>query len=458
MQRTHMMGGASAHALERKDGNGADLAAEVKKAVEPVMTAFDQFKATNEERLAQIEKKGVADPVTEGKLQEIEKTLAGFEGLNQKLTTQDQMSKKAAEQLDELKTQLEAIQTSLRRGGHGGGDAPAQTRAEQKQRFNNYVRGVFANWAGVDATDDQRKAMSEILAETKALVIANDTTGGYLAPPEFVGEIIKGVTETSAPRSLVRIRTTGMKSVQIPKRTGQFAARRTGERDPRSETTGLAYGMVEINAPEMYAIIDISEQNLEDSYFDLESEIRLEAIEQFAVREGYEWVSGQLANGEMEGILVNADIATTNSGTAATIADSDGQADGLIKLKHGIKTSYARNATWVMNRTVLGSVRRLKDAQKQYIWQPGIALGKPNTLDGDPYVETPDMPNEGAGAKPIAYGDFNRGYNMVDRVAMQFQRDPYTQADNGLIRFRFRRRTGGQVVLAEAMRTLTCST
>jgi HK97 family phage major capsid protein len=448
---------SASRGIEYKDDGGPNLADEIKRAVEPVMTAFEQFKATNDERLKQIEQKGAADPVTEEKLAKIEAKLASSEDLNQKLVAAENQSKQAKEQAEELKTQLEAIQTTLRRGA-GAGDDAARTRAERKMRFNQYLRGVFNQWAGAEMNEDQRKAFNEVMAETKALVIANDTTGGYLAPVEFSAEIIKAVTEISAPRMLVRIRTTSMKAVQIPKRTGQFAARRVGEIETRTETTGLAYGMIEITAPEMYAIVDISEQNLEDSQFDLEAEVRMEATEQFAVREGSEWVNGVLGKGEMEGILVNADIGTTNSGTAATVADANGQADGLIALKHAIKTAYARNASWVMNRTTLGSIRKLKDANKQYIWMPGIAMGKPNTIDGDSYTEVPDMPNEGAGAKPVAYGDWMRGYTMVDRVAMQFLRDPYTQADNGLIRFRFRRRVGGQVVLAEAMRTLTCST
>ncbi len=87
------------------------------------------------------------------------------------------------------------------------------------------------------------------------------------------------------------------------------------------------------------------------------------------------------------------------------------------KLKYGLKTAYTRNASWALNRTTLGSVRRLKDAQKNYIWMPGIALGRPNTIDGDPYVEVPDMPNEGAGTTPVAYGDFARAYTLVDRIA-----------------------------------------
>jgi HK97 family phage major capsid protein len=73
-------------------------------------------------------------------------------------------------------------------------------------------------------------------------------------------------------------------------------------------------------------------------------------------------------------------------------------------------------------------VRKLKDNNKQYIWMPGLQNGAPNTIDGDPYVEVPDMPNEGAGNTPIVYGDFRRAYTWVDRISMEMLRDPYTQA------------------------------
>src|SRR5690606_37366501 len=140
----------------------------------------------------------------------------------------------------------------------------------------------------------------------------------------------------------------------------------------------------------------------------LEAEITSEAVEQFGVAEGLEFVSGT-GVGEMEGILVNSGIQSTDSGATSTIT-----ADGLLTLKYAIKSAYARNANWVMNRTTLGSVRKLKDSTSgAYLWMPGIALGKPNTLDGDPYVEVPDMPNEGANAFPVAYGDFRRGYALV---------------------------------------------
>ena len=255
----------------------------------------------------------------------------------------------------------------------------------------------------------------------------------------------------------MRVRQTSQKAVQIPKRTGQFAARRIHETGTKSETTGLAYGLEELTAPEMYALIDISNQMLEDSAFDMEAEVRLEAVEQFAVKEGAEFVSGT-GVGEMEGILTNASVQSTNSGTSATIADADGQANGLITLFHAIKTAYTRDASWILNRTTLGSVRKLKDGDKNYIWMPGLAQGIPNTILGAPYVEMPDMPNEGAGLFPIGFGDFRRAYTMVDRIVMEMLRDPYTQATAGNVRYIFRRRLGGKVVLAEAIRLLKCST
>jgi HK97 family phage major capsid protein len=189
----------------------------------------------------------------------------------------------------------------------------------------------------------------------------------------------------------------------------------------------------------------------------MQSEISEESSEQFALAEGTAFVSGN-GVGKPEGFLSHSGLLTTNSGTAANIADADGQANGLLSLKYAIKSAYHANSTWVMNRTTIGAARRLKDAEKNYIWQSGIALGRPNTIDGDPYVEMTDMPSEGAGLKPIVYGDFRRAYTWVDRIAMEMLRDPYTQATSGNVRFIMRKRVGGQVVLVEAIRALVCST
>jgi HK97 family phage major capsid protein len=433
-----------------------ELKTEVKQAVEPVMTAFEEFKKTNDARIAEVEKKGAVDPVLTEKLGKIEASLAAHEGLNQKLLLAEKQQKALEEKQGAFDALLAKLESKM---GRPGALSAQERQIELKKRVNLWTAGVVGIYTkGLpNLSEGEQKALSDVAAEYKALNIGTDTAGGYLAPTEYVAEIIKSVTLSSPARGLVRVRQTANKSIQIPKRTGQFAARRTTEQGTRSETTGLTYGLEELAVPEMYALIDISNQMLEDSAFDMEAEIRMESSEQFAVKEGAEFVSGT-GIGECEGILTNGSVAETVSGSAATIADSTGQADGLLTLKHAIKSAYARNATWVLNRTTIGAVRKLKDTNKQYIWMPGVQNGAPNTIDGDPYAEFPDMPSEGANLYPVAYGDFNLAYTLVDRVAMEMLRDPYTQATSGNIRFIFRRRVGGKVVLAEAIRKLKCST
>ena len=426
----------------------------VQQAVDGLMVAFEEFKATNDARLAEIERKGAADPVVTDKLARIEATLNQFESINQKLTAAQLQAKAAQERDDELKTSLEKIELRLNRPGAGGHDA----KADRKAYFADWARGVTNALVLGEANlgEGQRKAIELARAECKSLSVQTDTTGGYLAPPEYVREIIKGVTEMSPVRQLVRVRQTASKSIQLPKRTGQFAAQWVAEQGTRTETAGLTWGMEEIPCHEMFALIDISQQNLEDSAFDLEAEIRAEAEEQFALAEGTAVVTGS-GVGKPLG-WQNAGLTSTNSGTATTVADAGGQGNGLVTLFHSLKTAYTRNASWAMNRLTLGSVRKLQDTTKQYLWMPGLANGMPNTILGAPYVEIPDMPNEGANTYPIAFGDFNRAYTLVDRIAMTMLRDPFTQAASGNIRFMFRRRLGGQVVLSEALTQLKCST
>lgn len=428
--------------------------AETKTLLDEQMKTFESFKASNDALQAEVKKLGSADVVLAEKVDRINAGLDKFEDMNQKLTLAQQQAKGAADKVDEIKEQADRIETAIKRSGGGQTDK----KVELKQVVNLWTRSVVESVAhgpgGVSA--EGQKLLDTIKAEYKALSVGTDTAAGYLAPIEYVREIIKGVTEMSPARSIVRVRQTSQKAVQIPKRTGQFAAQWVVENGTKSETTGLTYGLEELPLHELYALIDISNQMLEDAVFDMEAEIRMEASEQFAVAEGAAVVSGS-GTGRPEGFMTNASVAETNSGSAATIADADGQANGFITLFHAIKTAYARNATWVLNRTTLGSARKLKDADKNYIWMPGLANGIPNTILGAPYVEMPDMPNEGANLYPVAFGDFRRAYTMVDRIVMEMLRDPYTQATSGNVRYIFRRRLGGQVVLAEAIRKLKCS-
>jgi len=393
----------------------------IKDALSEYGKAFEEFKKANDEKLEQIEK-GLSDPLLDDKIENIEQKMNSLEDFNQRFT----QSEKAQEQVNEKLANLETI---IKRPNSGFDTKQVD---EHCMAFENYCR------KGFDALED---------AEKKALTVSNDSTGGYLAPPEYVRELLKTVTEISPIRSIARVRSTGQRSVQVPKRTSTFSAQWVSESGTRSETTGYNVGLEEIPAHEYYAMVDISEQDLEDSVFDLEAEMQSEFATQFAKAEGTAFVSGNSV-GKPEGILTNSDVSSVNSGSGTALT-----ADGLLTLVHSIKSEYSRNGTFVFNRTTLADIRKLKDTAGQYVFQAGMMLtgGVTNTILGFPYIEATDMPDVAAGAKPVAFGDFNRGYMIIDRIQMAVLRDPFTQATTGNVRYIARRRVGGQVVQAEAI-------
>ena len=410
---------------------------ELKSAVDAVGSAFEAFKQTNDARLAEIERKGSADVVVRDKLDRIEASLSKYETLNQKLVQAELAAKNASETAADLAAKLNRLGS--------GKSAPAAD--EVKARANDWMRAVVRSIARGDGSlsESERKSLDNVQAEMKTLSLAPDTLGGYLAPTEYVREIIKGVVEITPFRAVARTRQTTQKAIQLPKRTGTFSAQWVQEQGTKSETTGLTYGMDEIPTHEMYALVDITNQMLEDAAFNMEAEVRAEATEQFAKAEGAAFLSGS-GVGRPFGFLNNASISTVNSGAAAALT-----ADGILRVFYDLETDYAARAVWMANRATIGEIRRLKDGTGQYLWAPGLSGGVPNTINGAPYVEAPDMPSVGASNKPLAFGDFRRGYVIVDRIAMEMLRDPYTQATSGAVRMIFRRRVGGQVVLPEAI-------
>ena len=394
---------------------------EVKSAVETLGKTFEAFKETNDKRIKEIESKGSADPIVEDKLKKIEADLDKFSDM--------EASQKKAN--DQAKAQLDRLETIVSRPDFGKG-SPVESM--QVKVFDKWLR------KGKDSLSPD---------EVKVLTVSNDNTAGYLAPPEYVREIIKGVTEFSPIRSIARVRSTTNRSIQVPKRTGQFAAQWVAEEGARTETTGYAVGLEEIPAHELYALVDISEQELEDSVFNLEAEMNSEFVDQFAKAEGNAFVSGNSV-GKPQGILSNANVNNVAKGGGALDGDS------LISAAHNVKTEYSKNGTFVMNRSTVSAVRKLKDGGGQYIFQPGIyGMGIGSNILGHSIVEATDMPNVAGGTKPVMFGDFKRGYMIVDRVNLSIMRDPFTQASSGNVRYIARRRVGGQVVLPEALTTIT---
>jgi HK97 family phage major capsid protein len=132
-------------------------------------------------------------------------------------------------------------------------------------------------------------------------------------------------------------------------------------------------------------------------------------------------------------------------------------ADGLIDLFHSLPPAYRNVGAWMMNSKTVGAVRKLKSSTGNYLWVDSLVAGNPPTILSRPVIEAVDMPDIGANAFPIVFGDFNSGYRIYDRIGLTILRDPFTQATNGLVRFHARRRVGGDVVKAEALRKLKIS-
>jgi len=404
------------------------MSEDIKNAISDLGQTFNEFKKVNDERLENIEK-GESTAANEEKLAKIEAKLDSYEEMNQKLTT-------AAANAEQIKEQVSKIETMVTRPDSG---FESKQVDEYLNAFDRYCR------KGLEGLQPDEK---------KALTVSNDSTGGYLAPPEYVKELLKTVTEISPIRSIAKVRSTGARSIQVPKRDGQFAAQWVSESGTRSETTGWTVGLEEIPAHEMYALVDISEQDLEDTVFDLEAEMQSEFAEQFAKAEGTAFVSGDSV-GKPHGFMDHSGVGHVVSGDANEIT-----ADGLISLVHNVKSDYSKNGTFVFNRTSLAKIRKLKDTAGQYVFQAGMSLqgGVTNTILGMPYVEATDMPSEGTNTFPVAYGDFRRGYMIVDRVNLAVLRDPFTQATTGNVRYIARKRVGGQVIQKEAISKLKCST
>ncbi|MEO9337205.1 phage major capsid protein [Mesorhizobium sp. SB112] len=284
--------------------------------------------------------------------------------------------------------------------------------------------------------------LSEV--ERRALTVGNDTSAGFLAPETFGNEILKTLAEYSPIRNYAKVVQIAGPEIKYPKRLTGTNADWVAEIANRPESAPT-YGQVTLTPYELATFVEVSKQLLEDSAYDVEGEIRDAVAEDFGAKEGAAFVSGD-GVGKPNGILNATGIAEVVSGHASTLGSAPG--DLLIDLMAKLPTAYANNGAWLMNRLTLASVRKLKDAQGAYLWQPGIQAGQPSTLLGRPVIEAVDMDSVAAGKFPIVFGDWS-GYRIVDRVGLSILTDPFTRAKNGITVFHARKRVGGDVTHAD---------
>lgn len=408
-----------------------DAAPEVKSAgdmadaFEEFMTSFERFKAENDQRLKEVEKKTGADVLTVEKVDRIGKAL------------------------DEQKRALDRLALKNARPALGRETAGALP-SEHKQAFEAYMRtGDEHGMRGLDM---------------KAMSYGSGPDGGYLVPSEVEAEIGRRLAALSPIRSIASVRQVSGAVLKKPFSVAGPAVGWVAETAARPQTASNTLTELQFPTMELYAMPAATATLLEDSVVDLDQWIASEIEAAFAEQEGTAFVTGNGTN-KPTGFLNYTKVAEASwswgnlgyilTGVSGALPASN-PSDVLIDTVYALKAGYRQNANWVMNRKTQAAVRKLKDADGNYLWQPPAAPGQRALLMGFPLVEAEDMPDAAADATPIAFGDFSRGYLVVDRTGVRVLRDPYSAKPYVL--FYTTKRVGGGVQDFNAIKLLKYGT
>jgi HK97 family phage major capsid protein len=432
---------------ERKDAGSIDPAVSALFAEQ--MKTFEAFKATNDTLEKEVKKLGSADTLTEEKLSKINKTL-------DELGDSIKLSQKHAEE----------IEAKFNRGGLGGGGGDSEAKAA----------GEFSALTGHAVTLDDfrdykkgfntymRKGAEGAAPELKALSVGSDPDGGYVVTPDVTGRIVKKIYETSPIRAVASVVTIGTDSLEGPIDNGEAGAGWVGEKAPRSETTTPQLGKWAIPVNELYAEPRATQKVLDDAAIDLEAWLASKVADKFARVENAAFIAGDGVL-KPKGLFSYNFAATTDKagtrpwgtfefvGTGNSGAfPSSNPADVIYDLVYRLKSGWRTNARFLMTRATVGVIHKFKDSTGQYLWQPALTAGQPQTILGYNVVEGEDVAEIAANSYSMAFGDFAETYQIVDRVGISVLRDPFTL--KGYVKFYTRRRTGGGAVNFESMKFL----
>ncbi len=408
--------------VENKAAEIGASTGEVAAALDAFNRNFDAFKETNDQRLAEIEGRLGGDVLTEEKLTRIDAALDATKGRLDRLT------------LDRHRPALAGAEPT---------DAAAR---EHKAAFDLYVR------AG------ESGGLKRL--EAKALSAGSGPDGGYLVPATVEREVLRRLATISPIRAIATVQ---MISGGLYKRAvtvNEAAAGWVGETDLRPQTAAPTLSELSFPAMELYAMPAATQTLLDDAVVDIDAWLADEVETVFAEQEGAAFVTGNGVS-RPQGFLsaptvanaawVPGKLGVVATGAAGAFPASD-PADILFDLVYALRAGYRQNAHFVMSRRTQGAIRKFKDAEGNYLWQPPLAADREATLLGFPVTEAEDMPDIAANAPAIAFGDFRRGYLVVDRTGMRVLRDPYSAKPYVL--FYTTKRVGGGVQDFDAIKLL----
>lgn len=412
---------SSIHTAPELKSAGADNAA-LADAFDEFMNTFEAFREENDRRLAQVETRKGADAVTAEKVERI------------------------SDALDRQKRVLDDLALRRARPALGREGALSPAAIERKEAFETYMRNG----------DEQALRTLEI----KDMSAGAGPDGGYLVPDTIEAEIGRRLAVISPIRAIASVRQVSTAVLKKPFTVTGPVANWAGETDARARTGSPLLDQLQFPTAELYALPAATPSLLDDAAVDLERWIVEEVETAFAEKETAAFVHGD-GQDKPAGFL-NYDqvdesgwawekIGCVDTGVDGGFAASH-PSDTLVDLVYALKAGYRQNAYWVMNRRTQGAIRKFKDADGNYLWQPPAAPGGRAMLMGFPLVEAEEMPDIAAGATPIAFGDFRRGYLVVDRTGVRVLRDPYSAKPYVL--FYITKRVGGGVQDFDAIKLL----
>lgn len=281
-----------------------------------------------------------------------------------------------------------------------------------------------------------------------ALQEGTDSEGGYLVPDEFEHTLVEALEEENVFRTLAKVIQTSSGDRKIPIVATKGTASWIDEEGIFDESDD-SFGQVSVSAYKLGTLIKISEELLNDSVFDLESYIAKEFGRRIGNREEESFFTGD-GDGKPTGILATTGGAQVGVTAASATAIT---ADEVIDLFYSLKAPYRKKAVWLVNDATVKALRKLKDGSGQYLWQPGLTTGSPDTLLGRPVITSAYMPTAAAGAKTIAFGDYSY-YWIADRQGRSFKRLNELYAATGQVGFIASQRVDGKLILPEAVKVL----
>ena len=316
---------------------------------------------------------------------------------------------------------------------------PENTKMEEKKgRASDAYKKAF--WNGMRS---KYESVSNVLSE------GTDSEGGYLVPDEYENTLVQALEGENVIRGRSHVITTSNGTHKIPVVASKGEASWIDENGvyPEDDDT---FTQVNIDAHKVGTIIKVSEELLNDSAFNLESYFDQEFGRRIGTKEEEAFINGN-GSSKPTGILTSAEVGVTAASDKAITADE------LIDLFYSLKGVYRRNAVWVLNDTTVKAIRKLKDNNGQYIWQPALKDGDHDTLLGRPILTTGAMPEIAADAKPVIFGDLSY-YWIGDRQGVTFKRLNERYADMGQVGFLASKRVDGKLVLPEAIKVLKMKT